>query len=100
MRRAILMAALLAAIVGCANEGQLPDDQQNEQGGIGDTLGAAISSSDWTIETLKSGIDGEVHTVSRVYEFSGRQTQFQVAASCVAGTGVSELTIDSLIGDP
>ena len=94
MRRAAL-SALVAVVVGCANEGQ-PQGQANSAG-IDDTSAGAVN---WTTQSSKSGIDGKTHTASRIYEFADRQTQFQVAASCVASTGVTELTVDSFIGDP
>lgn len=98
MRRAAL-AAIVVAIVGCTNEGQ-SSKNQSSGGNPSDSRIAVVESSDWTTETSKSGIDGETHIASRIYEFVDRQTQFQVAVSCVAGTGVSEMTVDSYIGDP
>jgi len=96
MRR-VALAALVAMIVGCTNDGTLPGTQTNEA----ESTGRAVTSSNgWEAQTAQSGIDGETRTATREYEFSERATLFRVTASCVVDTGVSELTIDSYVGDP
>jgi hypothetical protein len=96
MRRAAL-ATIVAMIVGCTNDGQSPGTETSE---VESTGRAVTSSNGWEAQTAQSGIDGETRTAIREYDFSDRQTLFRVTASCVVDTGVSELTIDSYVGDP
>ncbi|MEG3193183.1 hypothetical protein [Lysobacter sp. D1-1-M9] len=103
MQKQVLVAALLVGIAGCSSGAQLPQDQGSNSagsGGLVDELSAAFTPSAWSIEKVSSGIDGETYTATRVYSFPDRQTQLQATASCVAGTGISELVIDSYLGAP
>lgn len=99
MRKHLVAITIAALVVGCTNKTDHSGSAEDGSG-IVKKVGAAISPSDWSLEKTTSGIDGEVYTASRIYEFPDRDAQFHAQLSCAAQTGNAEFIIDSFLGNP
>ncbi len=88
MRSKLLSIAFITCAAGCTNsasDSESPQDKGNNSGV-------------WSLSTSTSGIDGEVLTSSREFNFGGQVT-FVATATCRKNSSKFDLVIDSFVGE-